>query len=96
MDIAGVDCASNRERFEVVYCLLSLTKNHRLIVERSRPNEATPVPTRDRRSGRTASWYRARGASTMYGVLFAGHPDLRRIRDRLRLPAATRSARTSR
>ena len=76
MDIAGADYPSRPERFEVVYCLLSLTKNHRLIVKVS-TDEATPVPTV---TGLwpNASWYE-REVYDLYGVLFAGHPDLRRI-----------------
>jgi len=76
MDIAGADYPSRPERFEVVYCLLSLTKNHRLIVKVS-TDEATPVPTATV-LWPNAGWYE-REVYDMYGVLFAGHPDLRRI-----------------
>src|SRR3546814_18353659 len=44
MEIAGVDYPDRPERFEVVYHLLSVTKNHRLRVRVS-TDEATPVPT---------------------------------------------------
>ena len=44
MEIAGVDYPDRAERFEVVYHLLSVTKNHRLRVRVS-TDEATPVPT---------------------------------------------------
>ena len=43
MEIAGVDYPDRQERFEVVYCLLSLTKNHRLRVHVS-TDEVQPVP----------------------------------------------------
>src|SRR6478609_2249691 len=43
MEIAGVDYPERAERFEVVYCLLSLTKNHRVRVHVS-TDEQTPVP----------------------------------------------------
>ncbi|WP_298192630.1 NADH-quinone oxidoreductase subunit C [Novosphingobium sp.] len=76
MDIAGADYPSRPERFEVVYCLLSLTKNHRLIVKVA-TDEATPVPTATV-LWPNAGWYE-REVYDMYGVLFAGHPDLRRI-----------------
>jgi NADH-quinone oxidoreductase subunit C len=76
MDIAGVDYPSRSERFEVVYCLLSLTKNHRLIVKVA-TDEAAPVPTATV-LWPNAGWYE-REVFDMYGVLFAGHPDLRRI-----------------
>src|SRR6476661_8131707 len=44
MEIAGADYPSRSERFEVVYMLLSLTRNHRIMVK-VRTDEATPVPT---------------------------------------------------
>lgn len=76
MEIAGVDYPSRAERFEVVYCLLSLTKNHRLIVKTS-TDEATPVPTV------TTLWPNAgwleREVFDLYGVVFDGNTDLRRI-----------------
>ncbi len=76
MEIAGVDYPSRAERFEVCYHLLSVTKNHRLRVKVTAA-ENTPVPTV------TTIWPAAgwleREVFDMYGVLFAGHPDLRRI-----------------
>src|SRR5437763_10641042 len=76
MEIAGVDYPDRPERFEVVYQLLSLTKNRRLRVKVS-TDEATPVPTV------TTLWpvagWLEREVYDMYGVTFAGNPDLRRI-----------------
>ena len=76
MEIAGVDHPSRPERFEVVYCLLSLTRNHRVRVHVT-TDEATPLPTA------TVLWpvagWLEREVFDMYGVAFAGHPDLRRI-----------------
>ena len=76
MEIAGVDYPSRPERFEVVYMLLSLTKNHRILVKCT-ASESTPVPTV------TTLWPNAgwleREVFDMYGVLFAGNTDLRRI-----------------
>ena len=76
MEIAGVDYPNRAERFDVVYMLLSLTKNHRIMV-RVTTDEATPVPTV------TTLWpvagWLEREVFDMYGVLFAGNPDLRRI-----------------
>jgi NADH-quinone oxidoreductase subunit C len=76
MEIAGADYPNRAERFEVVYMLLSLTKNHRIMVKVC-TDEATPVPTV------TTLWpvagWLEREVFDMYGVLFAGHPDLRRI-----------------
>lgn len=58
------------------YCLLSLTKNHRIVVKVS-TDEATPVPTVTT-LWPNAGWYE-REVYDMFGVLFAGNPDLRRI-----------------
>lgn len=76
MEMAGVDYPQRAERFEVVYMLLSLTKNHRVMVKVT-TDEATPVPTI------TTLWPNAgwleREVFDMFGVLFAGNTDLRRI-----------------
>ncbi len=76
MEIAGVDWPSRDPRFEVVYCLLSLTKNHRIRVHVA-TNEADPVPSV------TGIWpvagWLEREVFDMYGVLFSGNADLRRI-----------------
>ncbi|OYW45259.1 MAG: NADH-quinone oxidoreductase subunit C [Sphingomonadales bacterium 32-68-7] len=76
MEIAGVDYPARDERFDVVYMLLSLTKNHRIMVK-CRAAEDTPVPTV------TTLWpvagWLEREVYDLYGVIFAGNPDLRRI-----------------
>jgi NADH-quinone oxidoreductase subunit C len=76
MEMAGVDYPDRPERFEVVYHLLSLTKNRRIRVKVS-TDEATPVPSV------TGLWpvagWLEREVYDMYGVAFAGNPDLRRI-----------------
>src|SRR5688572_1822891 len=76
MEIAGVDYPDRPERFEVVYHLLSLTKNRRIRVKLS-TDDATPVPSV------TSLWpvagWLEREVFDMYGVGFAGNPDLRRI-----------------
>jgi NADH-quinone oxidoreductase subunit C len=76
MEMAGVDWPDRDPRFEVVYCLLSLTKNHRIRVHVS-ANEDTPVPSV------TGIWpvagWLEREVFDMYGVLFEGNTDLRRI-----------------
>jgi len=76
MEIAGVDYPERDERFEVVYMLLSLTKNHRIMVK-LRAAEDTPVPTVTR-LWPNAGWLE-REVFDMYGVLFDGNTDLRRI-----------------
>ncbi|KPM17758.1 NADH-quinone oxidoreductase subunit C [Citromicrobium sp. WPS32] len=76
MEIAGVDYPGRPERFEVVYMLLSLTKNSRIMVKVT-ASETTPVPTA------TTLWPNAgwleREVFDLYGVVFAGNMDLRRI-----------------
>lgn len=76
MEIAGVDYPGREERFEVVYCLLSLTRNHRIRVHVS-TDEEKPVPSV------TGIWpvagWLEREVYDMYGVLFDGNTDLRRI-----------------
>ena len=76
MEIAGIDWPSQEPRFEVVYCLLSLTKNHRIRVH-VRANEDTPVPSVTE-IWPVAGWLE-REVFDMYGVLFSGNQDLRRI-----------------
>jgi NADH-quinone oxidoreductase subunit C len=76
MEIAGVDYPERPERFEVVYCLLSLTRNHRIRVHVT-TDEAEPVPSV------TGIWpvagWLEREVYDLYGVLFDGNTDLRRI-----------------
>ena len=76
MEIAGVDYPERAERFEVNYHLLSLTQNRRIRVK-VLTDDKTPVPTA---TGLwpVANWYE-REVFDLYGVLFEGHPDLRRI-----------------
>jgi NADH-quinone oxidoreductase subunit C len=76
MEIAGVDYPERAERFEVVYHLLSITRNHRLRVRVS-TDEENPVPTVTTIYP-VAGWLE-REVFDMYGVVFAGNPDLRRI-----------------
>ncbi len=76
MEIAGVDYPDRAERFEIVYHLLSITKNQRLRIRVS-TDEATPVPSV---TGvyPVAGWLE-REVFDMYGVVFSDHGDLRRI-----------------
>ena len=76
MEIAGVDFPDRAERFEVVYCLLSVTKNHRVIVKTTAA-EDTPVPTVTK-LWPVAGWLE-REVFDMFGVIFDGNTDLRRI-----------------
>jgi len=76
IDLAGVDYPERARRFDVVYHLLSLTRNLRCRVK-VEADEDTAVPSV---TGvyPAADWYE-REAFDMYGIFFSGHPDLRRI-----------------
>lgn len=76
MDITAVDYPDREERFEVVYNLLSLSRNQRIRVKVT-TDEDTPVPSAVPVYS-AANWFE-REAWDMYGVFFDGHPDLRRI-----------------
>nr|YP_010963523.1 NADH dehydrogenase subunit 9 [Rhodobryum laxelimbatum]UXX50367.1 NADH dehydrogenase subunit 9 [Rhodobryum laxelimbatum] len=76
IDIRGVDYPSRKQRFEVVYNLLSIQYNSRIRVQTS-VDEITPIcsavdifPS--------AGWWE-REVWDMFGVYFSDHPDLRRI-----------------
>ena len=75
-DLCGVDYPAREKRFDVVYHLLSPRQNQRVRVK-VRTAEDDPVPSV---SGifPAADWYE-REAYDFYGILFTGHPDLRRI-----------------
>ncbi len=76
IDVAGVDFPDRPERFEVVYQFLSLTANRRIRVKLS-TDDVQPVASL---TGLwpCANWWE-REVYDLYGVLFEGHPDLRRI-----------------
>ena len=76
IDICGVDYPEREKRFDVVYHLLSPRKNQRIRVK-CQTNADAPVPSVVGLFP-VANWYE-REAYDMYGILFAGHPDLRRI-----------------
>ena len=76
VDLCGVDWPARAERFEVVYNLLSLSLNHRLRVVIT-TDANTPVPSVSS-IWPSATWYE-REAWDMYGIIFEGQPDLRRI-----------------
>ncbi|MBY5783265.1 NADH-quinone oxidoreductase subunit C [Rhizobium leguminosarum] len=76
IDICGVDWPQRELRFDVVYHLLSPKKNLRIRIKVA-TDEDTPVPSAcPVYPG--ADWFE-RETWDMYGVLFTGHPDLRRI-----------------
>lgn len=76
IDICGVDYPERERRFDIVYHLLSPYLNHRIRV-RTQAAEDTVVPSVVSVFP-AANWYE-REVYDLYGVLFSGHPDLRRI-----------------
>jgi len=75
-DVCGVDYPTRVKRFDVVYNLLSLRHNQRIIVK-AETDERTPVPSVVGLFP-AANWFE-REAWDMYGIMFSGHPDLRRM-----------------
>jgi NADH-quinone oxidoreductase subunit C len=76
IDICGVDWPAREKRFDVVYHLLSPRQNVRIRVKVA-TDETTPIPSATAVYP-GADWYE-REAYDLYGILFTGHPDLRRI-----------------
>jgi NADH-quinone oxidoreductase subunit C len=76
IDICGVDYPQRAKRFDVVYHLLSVSLNQRVRVK-VETNEETAVPSVIEVYP-VANWFE-REAFDMYGILFSGHPDLRRL-----------------
>ena len=76
VDIAGVDYPERPKRFDVVYHFLSMYQNHRIRLRMAvREDEMVPSITDVHPS---ANWFE-REVFDMYGILFSGHPDLRRL-----------------
>ncbi|MCO6390758.1 NADH-quinone oxidoreductase subunit C [Aliihoeflea aestuarii] len=76
IDVCGADYPAREKRFDVVYHLLSPYQNLRIRVK-LRTDEDTPVPSATAVYP-GADWFE-RETYDLYGVLFTGHPDLRRI-----------------
>ncbi len=75
-NLCGVDFPDREERFEIVYHLYSISKNHFIHLKvRVRENEEVPTCSA---VWRTANW-QEREVFDMYGVRFQGHPDMTRI-----------------
>ena len=76
-DLCGVDYPDRKYRFEVVYNLFSIKHRHRIrikaLLQEKDPNVDSVVPI-----WAGANWHE-REACDMYGIVFNGHPDLRRI-----------------
>ncbi|MDP1736059.1 MAG: NADH-quinone oxidoreductase subunit C [Caulobacter sp.] len=76
IDLCGVDYPERPLRFDVVYHMLSLVKNHRIRLK-VQTDEDTPVPSVCGLFP-AADWFE-REAFDMYGIFFSDHPDLRRL-----------------
>ncbi len=76
MELCGVDYPEREDRFDVVYCLLSLTLNHRIRVK-TQTNVSSAVPSVTGVFS-AANWWE-REAWDLFGIYFSDHPDLRRI-----------------
>ena len=84
VDLCGVDystygdVAREGPRFAVVYQLLSLANNWRVRVRVFVPDDAFPVIGSAIEIWPSANWFE-REAFDLYGIMFSGHPDLRRL-----------------
>ena len=83
VDLCGVDYSSHGAgwegaRFAVVLHLLSVTHNWRLRVRTFAPSDEFPVLDSVIDVWPSANWYE-REAFDLYGIVFTGHPDLRRL-----------------
>ena len=84
IDLCGVDYSAygdsawDKPRFAVVYHLLSLTHNRRLRMRVFAADDTLPVIESVIGVWPSANWFE-REAFDLYGIVFSGHPDLRRI-----------------
>ena len=78
--VDDVDHATYRPagRFAVAYHLLSISHNHRLRLKTFCPNDERPIVDSVNDVWSPADWFE-REAFDLYGILFRGHPDLRRL-----------------
>ncbi len=74
----SVETPQQDRRFAAVYHLLSVTHNHRLRIRVFAPDNALPVIPSVVEIWNGANWFE-REAFDLFGILFEGHPDLRRI-----------------
>ena len=74
MCLSGVDW---KDSLEVVYHLYSFTRNHKLVIKVKVDRDNPKIPSVSS-IWRTADWHE-REAYDLFGIIFEGHPDLRRI-----------------
>ena len=76
IDLTAIDYPSREKRFELVYLLLSMTQNSRILIKTSiKENQNIESITSVHRS---SDWYE-RECYDLFGIQFLNHPDLRRI-----------------
>jgi NADH-quinone oxidoreductase subunit C len=76
-DLCGIDMYTPTRRFGVIYNLYSLSNHHRVRVKVFTEEDDPKVPTLTGIFG-TANWHE-RETYDMFGIVFEGHPDLRRV-----------------
>ena len=76
IDITAVDWPERAKRFDVVWHLLSMQRNHRIRVKCAIAEDQMVPSTH--KVWPAANWYE-REVFDMFGILFSGHPDLRRL-----------------
>jgi NADH-quinone oxidoreductase subunit C len=77
MCLSGVDLGAKDENFEMVYHLHSMTHLHKVVLKALVPKEDPHLPTVEN-IWKTANWHE-REVYDLYGVVFEGHSDMRRI-----------------
>lgn len=76
VDITATDWPGREKRFEVVYHLLSMYRNHRIRVKAALAEDEMIASVMETHP--SANWFE-RETFDMYGIIFTGHPDLRRL-----------------
>lgn len=78
MDMTAVDWIKSDKRFELVYCLLSIKHNSRLVLHTHATSSIQPTVPSVTHLYPSANWSE-RETFDLFGIIFEGHPDLRRI-----------------
>ena len=77
MCLSGVDLGVKESNLEIVYHLFSMTRRHTIVLKVHLPKEEPRLPSVEG-IWKTANWHE-REAYDLYGIIFEGHSDLRRI-----------------
>lgn len=76
VDITAIDYPARPERFDVVYHFLSMYQNHRIRIKTAVREDEMVASIVDIHP--SANWFE-REVFDMFGIIFSGHPDLRRL-----------------